>query len=179
MNRLVYEANRGSTRNPTQLIGMHSRVPRLPALSLQLRFVLAACIASFSCIVQAHHSFARFDDTKTYVLAGTLKAFEWTNPHSWIILTRVEQDGSTVEWRLEGPSLAILRNMGWKPTSLRIGDKLAVTIHPVRNGSYEGAFLAVKLPDGSQLAAMDQVTLEQLNPQARVDVPPGTSSPNK
>jgi hypothetical protein len=143
------------------------------------RLVLAACIASFSCIVEAHHSFARFDDTKTYVLDGTLKAFEWTNPHSWIILNRVEQDGSTAEWRLEGPSLAILRKMGWKPASLRIGDKLAVTIHPVRTGDHEGAFIAVRLPDGSQLAAMDQVTLEQINPQARVDVPAGTSSPNK
>jgi hypothetical protein len=112
-------------------------------------------------------------------LSGTLKAFEWTNPHSWIILTCLEQDGTAAEWRLEGPSLALLRKMGWKPMSLRTGDKLAVTIHPVRTGSYEGAFLAVKLPDGSQLAAMDQVTLEQLNPQARVDVPPGTSAPNK
>jgi hypothetical protein len=136
--------------------------------------VLAVCIASFSCTVEAHHSFSRFDDTKTYVLDGTLKAFEWTNPHSWIILTRIEPDGSTAEWQLEGPSLSILRKMGWKATSVRAGDKLAVTMHPVRTGGHEGAFMAVKLPDGSQLAAMDQVTLEQINPQARVDVPPGT-----
>ena len=140
---------------------------------------LAACTASFSCSVEAHHSFARFDDAKTYVLDGTLKAFEWTNPHTWIILTYVEQDGSTVEWRLEGPSPSILRKVGWKPTSLRIGDKLAVTMHPARAGSHEGAFMAVKLPDGGQLTAMDQVKLEQINPQAKVDVPAETSSPNK
>jgi len=178
MNRL-YEANRGSTRYPSELIGMYARGSRFPALSVQLRFALAVCIASFSCIVEAHHSFARFDDSKTYVLDGTLKAFEWTNPHTWIILTCVEQDGSTTEWRLEGPSPSILRKAGWKPTSLRIGDKLAVTLHPVRTGSHEGAFMAVILPDGGQLAAMDQVTLEQINPQAKVDVPAGTSSPNK
>jgi len=39
--------------------------------------------------------------------------------------------------------------------------------------------MAVKLPDGGQLAAMDQVTLEQLDPQAKVEVPAGTSSPTK
>ena len=177
MKRRVYEAIPGSTCNTSGRIGIHSRAARLPAISLQLRLVSAVCIASFSCLVEAHHSFARFDDTKTYVLDGTLKAFEWSNPHSWIILTRVEPDGTEAEWRLEGPSLSILRKMGWKPTSLRIGDKLAVTMHPVRTGDHEGAFMAVKLPDGSQLAAMDQVTLEQINPQARVDVPPGTSPP--
>ena len=178
MNR-PRDANCVSTRNSSEVIEMHARGSRFPALSLQLRFVLAACLANFSCIAEAHHSFARFDDAKTYVLDGTLKAFEWTNPHTWVLLTCVEQDGSTAEWRLEGPSPSILRKVGWKPTSLRIGDKLAVTVHPVRTGVHEGAFMAVKLPDGGQLAAMDQVTLEQLDPQAKVEVPAGTSSPNK
>jgi hypothetical protein len=158
---------------------MHAQRSRFPALSVQLRFALAACIVSLFCTVDAHHSFARFDDTKTYVLDGTLKAFEWTNPHTWILLSCVEQDGSTAEWRLEGPSPSILRKGGWKPTSLRIGDKLVVTLHPIRTGSHEGAFMAVKLPDGGQLTAMDQVTLEQLNPQAKVDVPAETSAPNR
>jgi hypothetical protein len=39
--------------------------------------------------------------------------------------------------------------------------------------------MAVRLPDGGQLAAMDQVTLEQTDPQAKVEVPAGASSPNK
>lgn len=30
----------------------------------------------------AHRSFAFFDVTKTVGLAGTVKNFEWTNPHS-------------------------------------------------------------------------------------------------
>jgi len=160
-------------------IGSRSRSLRLPALRLQPGLLLAIAIACFSCLAEAHHSFARFDNSKTYVLDGTLEAFEWTNPHSWIILAHGEPDGSTTEWRLEGPSLAILRKMGWKPTSLHIGDKLSVTLHPVRTGAHEGAFMAVKLPDGSQLTANDQVTLEQNDPQARVDLPPGTSSDSK
>ena len=35
----------------------------------------------------AHHSFAMFDGEKTKLLEGTVKEFQWTNPHSWILLT--------------------------------------------------------------------------------------------
>ena len=34
----------------------------------------------------AHHSYAMFDRSKELVLAGTVREFQWTNPHSWIKL---------------------------------------------------------------------------------------------
>jgi len=34
----------------------------------------------------AHHSFAMFDRTKDVVLKGTVREFQWTNPHSFIEL---------------------------------------------------------------------------------------------
>src|SRR5689334_6860480 len=35
----------------------------------------------------AHHSFAMFDASQLVSLEGTVKEFQWTNPHAWIILT--------------------------------------------------------------------------------------------
>ena len=32
----------------------------------------------------AHHSRAMFDQTKQVTLVGTVKEFQWTNPHCWI-----------------------------------------------------------------------------------------------
>ena len=34
----------------------------------------------------AHHSFAMFDNQKNVTLDGTVKEFQWTNPHAWILL---------------------------------------------------------------------------------------------
>ena len=57
----------------------------------------------------AHHSFAMFDMTKSVRLEGTVKRFEWTNPHSWIFL-EVAGPGATVEqWTIELPSAGLLR----------------------------------------------------------------------
>ncbi len=36
--------------------------------------------------VCAHHSFAMFDKTQTVILAGTVRSFQWTNPHSYIVV---------------------------------------------------------------------------------------------
>ena len=34
----------------------------------------------------AHHSFAIFDHSRTYMLTGKVKSFQWTNPHGYIDL---------------------------------------------------------------------------------------------
>src|SRR5215510_10290906 len=48
----------------------------------------------------AHHSGAMFDDTKSVTLVGTVKVFQWTNPHCWIQLLVPDKSG-TVEWSVE------------------------------------------------------------------------------
>ena len=45
----------------------------------------------------AHHSFAMFDQTKELTLVGTVREFQWTNPHSWIQLTVRDSAGKTAE----------------------------------------------------------------------------------
>ena len=40
----------------------------------------------------AHHSFAMFEPTKTLTFKGTIKTFQWTNPHV-IIWVLVQPEG--------------------------------------------------------------------------------------
>ena len=55
---------------------------------------------------EAHHSFAMFDRSKQINISGTVKDFQYTNPHSWIIVLVPSPDGPPVEWGFEseGPS---------------------------------------------------------------------------
>ena len=42
----------------------------------------------------AHHSFAMFDADKTVTMTGTVKEFEWTNPHVWLRIMAADQAGT-------------------------------------------------------------------------------------
>jgi hypothetical protein len=106
--------------------------------------------ALMSGAASAHHSFAMFDRSKEVTLIGTVKDFQWTNPHCWIQLL-VMSDGDSKEWSLEGGSPGILGRSGWKRTSLKKGDRVTVIIYPLVSGEAGGSFIQVTMPDGSTL----------------------------
>jgi hypothetical protein len=110
----------------------------------------AAALAAALLVVPAaaHHSFAMFDQTKTVVLKGTVTEFQWTNPHSFIEMDVPGAGGKTDHWGIELNSPNNLTRQGWRRSSLKPGDKVTVTINPLRNGMKGGLFNTVVLPDG-------------------------------
>lgn len=98
----------------------------------------------------AHHSFAMFDKQKETWLNGTIREFQWKNPHAFIQLT-VPGRGRTVEWSLEGGSPNILSRNGWNRNALKPGDRVRVLIYPLKSGEPGGSFLEVHKADGSVL----------------------------
>ncbi len=95
----------------------------------------------------AHHSGAMFDDDKSVTLSGTVKSFQWTNPHCWIQLL-VPGDSGSVEWSVEMGSPSLLFRAGWKPGTLKTGEKITVVIHPMRDGTPGGLFVSAAGADG-------------------------------
>jgi hypothetical protein len=112
---------------------------------------LAGVAVALSAIpVLAHHSFAMFDAEKSTTLEGTVKEFQWTNPHSWILLT-VNKDGKAEQWAIEMGGPAGLARQGWVPKTLTPGMKVKTVVHPLRDGTNGGQFMAITLPDGTQM----------------------------
>ncbi len=91
----------------------------------------------------AHHSFAMFDMTKDVSLEGTVKEFQWTNPHSWVQVVVQDPAGKDVEWSIELGGPSNLFHKGWTRNSIKPGDKIAMVIHPLRNGAAGGAMVSV------------------------------------
>ena len=112
---------------------------------------IGAALAASSGAAFAHHSFAMFDSGQQVTLAGTVKEFQWTNPHAWIMLTVANAEGKPEPWAVElnGPSGLV--RQGWKPKTLTPGMPISLTIHPLKDGTHGGQFLAVTLPDGTQI----------------------------
>jgi hypothetical protein len=116
-----------------------------------LGFASAAMIATAAPAL-AHHSFSMFDADKTVTLSGTVKEFEWTNPHAWLrIMVNDPASGKAVQYAVEMGSPGQQARVGWKPDSVKPGDNVTVKIHPLKDGSRGGQFLSAVLPSGQEL----------------------------
>jgi hypothetical protein len=112
--------------------------------------VLAAVVGAVSPAA-AHHSFAMYEPTKTMTLKGTVKSFQWTNPHVIVwVLVQPEGGGAPQEWSLETTSPGVLTRNGWTRQSLKAGDRVSVTFSPLRDGSRGGGLNSVTLLDTGQ-----------------------------
>ncbi len=100
---------------------------------------------------QAHHSFSMFDRTREVTVSGTVREFQWSNPHAYIQLTSRNAAGETVEWSLEMGSPMYLYARGWRPRTLRPGTPVRIKLNPLRNGSPGGVVLDVTTPDGTPI----------------------------
>jgi hypothetical protein len=119
-----------------------------PVLGLSLAMILASGGAAL-----AHHSGAMFDRTKTITLKGTIKAFNWTNPHTWTYILAPNAEGGTDEWAIEGGSPNILARVDarWTKGALKPGDQITMTINPVKDGRKVGVMNVVTYASGETL----------------------------
>ena len=103
----------------------------------------------------AHHSFAMFDRDRTLTLVGTIKEFQWTNPHSWIQINAPNDKGVVQEWSIESLSTGTLSRQGWRPKTFQPGDKVTIKIWPMKDGSAGGSFVGAILANGQTLGKME------------------------
>ena len=118
--------------------------------SLAICAVLCATVSVGASVLMAHHSFSMFDTSRSVTLTGTVSAFHWTNPHAYIEMD-VTAEGTSKHWSVEMGSPSILMQSGWKFKDLKAGDKVSVTLSPLRDGQSGGLLVQATLPDGRVL----------------------------
>jgi len=111
----------------------------------------ASLVLACSVPVLAHHSPAAFDRSKEVKLVGTVKEFRWQNPHTWIEVLVPDDKGKDVLWGVELTSPTYLIRAGWKSNTIKPGDKVTITVNPVRSGEPAGIFRSLTLADGRVL----------------------------
>jgi hypothetical protein len=97
----------------------------------------------------AHHSAAMFDHEKKVTLSGTVKEFQYTNPHSWLQVMVMGPEGKSTEWGFEAEGPSTLLRAGIKAKSFMPGDKVTVIANPMKDGRPAGALIQVTKADGS------------------------------
>jgi len=120
-----------------------------------LSFMLGAMLLAFSTPAWVHHSGAMFDREKVITITGTVTEFNWTNPHASFRVDVAAADGKVESWAIEMNSPNNLVREGWKRTSLKAGDKVSVTVNPLRDGRPGGWYLSILLADGHRLGGSE------------------------
>jgi hypothetical protein len=101
--------------------------------------------------LSAHHSTTMYNMANPSTVTGTVKRFEWTNPHAYIYLEVKGDDGKTVEWEVEMMSLNHLKSYGWSRSTVKEGDMISCTGGAAKSGAPAMLSSLVKLNDGRMI----------------------------
>ena len=117
-------------------------------ISISRATILMTAVLAFSSLVaEAHHGVSQFDD-KEITLQGVVKEFQYTNPHSWLIVDVTNKDGSVTTWGFEAEGPGVLMRNGIHKSDFTPGTKLTVTAHPLKNGQPAGSWVKAVRADG-------------------------------
>jgi hypothetical protein len=98
----------------------------------------------------AHHSATMFDMVKTVTVDGVVKEFQYSNPHSWLLVDVKNKDGSTTTWGFEAEGPSTLQRSGIRPSDFAPGTKLKISGHPMRNGTPAAIWTEAVRADGKR-----------------------------
>jgi uncharacterized protein DUF6152 len=120
-------------------------------MRIQVIVGFMAVLGLFGGAASAHHSFAAFDMKKEVRISGTVAEVQYTNPHVWLFVDVAAAPGGTESWAIEAGGPNILLRSGWKANTVKVGDKVEVTLHPMRDGKRGGSLIRIVLPDGKTI----------------------------
>ena len=103
--------------------------------------VIALAIMSATIPVIAHHSGTMFDDMKEVTLSGVVKEFQYTNPHSWLLVDVKGPDGKVTTWGFEAEGPSTLLRAGIRKSDFAPGTPVTITGHPMKDGRPAAAWM--------------------------------------
>jgi hypothetical protein len=115
-----------------------------------LRAIVGAAILAIAPVAGAHHSGTMFDDTKEVTVEGVVKEFQYTNPHSWLLVDVAGADGKVTTWGFEAEGPSTLMQMKVRRSDFAPGTKLKISGHPMKDGRPAAAWTKAIRADGTE-----------------------------
>ena len=98
--------------------------------------------------IQAHHAGVMFEEEKEVTVEGVVKEFQYTNPHSWLLVDVTGDSGEVTTWGFEAEGPSTLMRRGIRIGDLRPGTKVTITGHPMKDGRPAAAWTRAVREDG-------------------------------
>ena len=91
--------------------------------------ICGSCLTSTAPF--AHHGASRWDADAWGTISGTVKEFDWQNPHPLLLLDVKNDKGAIETWAVEfHPPNVMSRGLGWNHSTFKPGDQVAIYGHP-------------------------------------------------
>lgn len=114
--------------------------------------LMAVALLTISVSLFAHHGNAAYD-SRTVTVKGTITAWVWTNPHTFLKFDAKDEKGNVVHWLGEWNAPSTLVNFGITAKSFKVGEDVTVTMVGMsKTGQPVGRVTKVILPDGQELS---------------------------
>jgi hypothetical protein len=124
--------------------------------------ILLSCAAMTCAGAAAHHGSQGYDlSGSRKTLKGTVTRFAWQNPHAQIYVDVKDDKGGVVNWAMELNNPGNLVGLGWNHSSIKVGDEVAVTFFPGKEGRPVGICVDVAFADGRKLHSSQGCSGEQ------------------
>ncbi len=108
---------------------------------MKYRNVLCLLAVIMYPAAQAHHSGAMFDYTTVVEVSGKVKEFQYTNPHSWLLVDVTDADGSVTTWGFEAEGPSTLMRAGIRKADLPPGTEITIRGNPMKDGRSAAAWV--------------------------------------
>ena len=112
--------------------------------------LVGASLAIVAMPALAHHSAAMFEETKTITVEGVVKEFQYTNPHSWLLVDVKDKNGKVTTWGFEAEGPSTLQRAGIRPSDFKVGTKLTITGNPMKDGTPAAIWVDAVRADGKK-----------------------------
>jgi Family of unknown function (DUF6152) len=117
-----------------------------------IRNIAALVIATSATVAGAHHSFApHFDSNKPVSISGKVVEFEARNPHSYLHIAAVDENGRTQQYVCESHGYTQLSRNGITPKMLKPGTEVRIQGSQSRNDAHRCFFTDIHFADGRSL----------------------------
>ena len=112
--------------------------------------LVGVCLTVASATALAHHSAAMFEEKKTITVEGVVKEFQYTNPHSWLLVDVKDKSGKVTTWGFEAEGPSTLQRAGIRPSEFPVGTKLTITGRPMKDGRPAAIWESAVRADGKK-----------------------------
>jgi hypothetical protein len=111
---------------------------------------LAVALAFAAVPAGAHHSATMFEESKTITVEGVVREFQYTNPHSWLLVDVRDKSGKVTTWGFEAEGPSTLQRAGIRPSEFPVGTKVTITGRPMKDGRPAAIWVTAVRGDGKR-----------------------------
>ena len=117
---------------------------------MSVRVLTTALLVVAASSAYAHHSATMFEQTKQITVEGVVKEFQYTNPHSWLLVDVKDKNGKVTTWGFEAEGPSTLQRAGIRPSVFPAGTKVTMTGRPMKDGTPAAIWVLAVKEDGKK-----------------------------